>query len=102
MRINVMVFALGVCIARAGQLAEARRILEPILSEVAPIYQATIYTALGQKSVALDTLEKAHEAHSDWMYSVVRHPLFGEYHSHPRFVRLLEHLGLSKVAGSNY
>ena len=96
---SMLVFALGVCIAKARQLAEACKILEPILSEITPFYQAIVYEALGQESIAFDTLERAHEAHADWMYSVVRHPCFGEYHSHPRFVRLLENLGLSKVAG---
>ena len=94
----MLVFALGLCIAKAGQLAEARKILEPILPEITPFYQAIVYNALGQESIAFDTLEKADEGHADWMYSVVRHPSFGDLHSHPRFVQLLESLGLSKVA----
>ena len=95
---SMLVFALGVCIAKSGQLAEARKIFEPILSEITPFYQAIVYSALGRESIAFETLERAHEAHADWMYSVVRHPSFGEYHSHPRFIRLLEKLGLSRIA----
>ena len=95
---SMLVFALGVCIARSGQLAEARKLMEPILSEITPFYQAIVYNALGQESIAFETLERAHEAHADWMYSVVRHPSFGEYHSHPRFIALLQELGLSRVS----
>jgi len=95
---TMLLLPLGVSRARAGQLAEARKILEPILSELPPLYQAAAYASLGEDSAALDTLEKAPEARSDWMYSVGRQPWFGEYHSHPRFVRLLENLGLPKVA----
>ena len=37
-------------------------------------------------------LERAPEARSDWMYSVGRQPWFRQYHSDPRFVKLLESL----------
>ncbi len=94
----IFLFALGICIARAGRLGEARAIFEPILSELTPFYQATVYAVLGEESSALDTLETAPEARSDWMYSVGRQPWFGQYHSHPRFNRLLESLGLPSVS----
>ena len=97
----IFLFALGICLARAGQVDEARALLTPILSELTPFYQATVYAVLGEESAALDRLEKAPEEHSDWMYSVGRQPWFGELHSNPRFVRLLENLGLSSVAGVN-
>ena len=95
---SMFLLPLGVSIARAGQPAEARKVLEPILPDLPPLYQATVYASLGEESAAFDTLEKAHEARSDWMYSVGRQPWFAEYHSHPRFVRLLENLGLSRIA----
>jgi len=94
----MLLLPLGVSFARAGQFPEARKILDPIFSELPPLYQAAAYASLGEEPAALDTLEKAPEARSDWMYSVGRLPWFGEYHSHPRFVRLLESLGLSRVA----
>jgi len=93
-RHTMLLFALGICKARAGQLDEARAIFAPILHELTPFYAATVHAVLRDESAALDTLEKAPEARSDWMYSVGRQPWFGEYHSHPRFIRLLESLGL--------
>jgi serine/threonine protein kinase/tetratricopeptide (TPR) repeat protein len=95
---TMLLMPLGVCLARAGQLAEARKVLEPILEEMPPVYRATAYAGLGEDSAALDMLEEAIDARSDWMYSVGRQPWFGEYHSNPRFVQLLESLGLLKVA----
>jgi TolB-like protein/tetratricopeptide (TPR) repeat protein len=94
----MLLLPLGVGLAMAGQLAEARDTLNPILAELPALYQAAAYAALGEESIALDSLEKAPDAHSDWMYSVVRLPWFGELHNHPRFVRLLENLGLSRIA----
>ncbi len=46
------------------------------------------------ESAAMDALERASEAHSDWMYSVGTQPWFRPYHSHPRFIALLERLHL--------
>ncbi len=92
-------FALGVCMARAGQHAEAREIFEPIFSELSHFYQATVHAVLGEESAALDKLEATPEDRSDWMYSVPRQYWFRELHSHPRFIRLVENLGLSRVAG---
>jgi len=94
----MLLFALGICTARAGQIDEARAILQPLLAELTPFYRATVYAVLGDDSAAFDTLEKAPEARSDWMYSVGRQPWFGEYHSHPRFIRLVEQLHLPSAA----
>lgn len=96
---TMLLMPLGVCLARAGQLAEARKVLEPVLTEIPPVYRAAAYAALGEESAALDMLDTATDERSDWMYSVGRQPWFGEYHSNPRFFRLLENLGLSSVAG---
>ena len=90
----MLLFALGICTARAGRIDDARAIFGPIIPELTPFYGATVYAALGDDSAAFDTLEKAPEARSDWMYSVGRQPWFREYHSHPRFIRLLEQLHL--------
>jgi hypothetical protein len=94
----MLVFALGICTARAGKSDEARRIFEPIISELDPFYEATVYAVLGEDSRALDTLEKAPEARPDWMYSVGRQPWFRQYHSHPRFISLLAQLRLPTTA----
>ncbi|HEY8166650.1 MAG TPA: hypothetical protein VIF83_13945, partial [Gemmatimonadaceae bacterium] len=94
----MFVYVLGTCRALAGQMDEAREVFEPILGELEPLYVATVHAALGDESAALDTLERAAEARSDWMYSVGTQPWFRAYHSHPRFVALLERLHLPPVA----
>jgi eukaryotic-like serine/threonine-protein kinase len=94
----MLLFALGICIARAGRLDEARAIFEPIVAKLDPFYEATVYAVLGDDQAALDTLERASEAHPDWWYSVGRQPWFGQYHSHPRFIRLIERLQLPPAA----
>jgi serine/threonine-protein kinase len=90
----MLLFAQGVCIARSGKLQEARAIFEPIMSELDPFYEATVYAMLHEDEAALETLERAPDAKSDWMYSVGRQPWFRQYHQHPRFIRLLEKLQL--------
>ncbi|MEP6509388.1 MAG: protein kinase, partial [Gemmatimonadales bacterium] len=72
----MLLFALGVCLARGRPVAEARKVLEPIIPDVPPMYQAVSYAALGEESMAIETLEKAQDSRSDWMYSVPRHPMF--------------------------
>jgi serine/threonine-protein kinase len=93
-RHTMLLFALGIVMARGGKIDEAREIFTPILPELTPFYGATVYAMLQEDSAALDTLEKSPEARSDWMYSVGRQPWFRQYHSHPRFVKLLEDLSL--------
>ena len=90
----MLLFAHGIVTALAGKIDEAREIFTPILPELTPFYAATVFAMLQEDSTALDTLEKAPEARSDWMYSVGRQPWFRQYHSHPRFVKLLEDLNL--------
>jgi predicted Zn-dependent protease len=93
-RQTMLLFALGIVMALGGKIDEAREIFTPILPELTPFYAATVYAMLQEDSAALDTLEKSPEARSDWMYSVGRQPWFRQYHSHPRFVKLLEDLSL--------
>jgi tetratricopeptide (TPR) repeat protein len=90
----ILLFALGICTARAGQIEEARAIFAPIVAGLTPFYEATVYAMLGDDSAAFDALERAPAARSDWTYSVGRQPWFSQYHSHPRFIRLLEQLHL--------
>ncbi|HVD59945.1 MAG TPA: protein kinase [Gemmatimonadaceae bacterium] len=93
-RHSMLVFSFGICTALSGKREEAHSIFEPILGELDPFYLATVYAVLGEDSKALDTLERAPEARSDWMYSVGRQPWFRQYHSNPRFISLLKQLGL--------
>lgn len=93
----MFVYVLGTCLALSGEMDEARKVFEPILNELEPFYVATVHAAMGDESAALDALERSLEAHSDWMYSVGTQPWFRAYHSHPRFVGLLERLHLPPV-----
>jgi tetratricopeptide (TPR) repeat protein len=93
-RHTMLLFALGIVMARGGKIDDAREIFTLILPELTPFYAATVYAMLQDDSAALDTLEKSPEARSDWMYSVGRQPWFRQYHSHARFVKLLEDLSL--------
>jgi hypothetical protein len=92
----MLLFALGIVTALAGKIDEAREIFTPILPELTPFYAATVFAMLQEDSAALDTLEQSPEARSDWMYSVGRQPWFRQYHSDPRFVKLLEGLSLPR------
>jgi serine/threonine protein kinase/tetratricopeptide (TPR) repeat protein len=90
----MFVYVLGTCLALSGQMDEARKVFGPILNELPLFYVATVHAALGDESAAMDALERCPEARSDWMYSVGTQPWFRAYHSHPRFVDLLERLHL--------
>lgn len=97
----MFVYVLGTCLALSGQMDEARKVFGPILNELQPFYVATVHAALGDESAAMDALERCPEARSDWMYSVGTQPWFRPYHSHPRFVGLLERLHLPPVDSPN-
>ena len=96
----MLLFALGIVTARAGKIDEAREIFMPVLPDLTPFYAATVFAMLQEDSAALDTLEKSPEARSDWMYSVGRQPWFRQYHSHRRFVKLLEDLSLPRQSSA--
>lgn len=92
----MLLFSLGICIARSGQLDEARKIFEPIMSDLDPFYEATVHAMLQEDTKALDALERALDVKADWMYSIGRQPWFRQYHDNPRFIRLLEQLELPR------
>jgi tetratricopeptide (TPR) repeat protein len=96
----IFLYMLGTCLARSGQMDEARKVFGPILNQLDPLYVATAHTAMGEESAALDALERCPEVRSDWMYSVGTQPLLRPYHSHPRFIALLERLHLPPVDSS--
>ena len=90
----IFLYMLGTCLARSGQMDEARKVFGPILNKLEPLYAATVHTVMGEESAALDALERGTEGRSDWMYSVGTQPLLRRYHTNPRFIRLLERLRL--------
>ena len=91
----IFLLPLSRALAFAGRSDEARATLaKASLSGLPPIYEAMGSAALGDYSAAFDSLDRAFEAHADWMYSVPSQPWFRPMHSDPRFMLLLERMGL--------
>ncbi len=90
--------------AAAGRGEDARMYLE-LMEErgktdyVAPYWMAIAYLGLGEKGAALDYLEKAYRHHDVTMVLLNVDPVFDPLRSEPRFVKLIDDLGL-KPAGT--
>jgi tetratricopeptide (TPR) repeat protein len=91
---------LGHAHARAGNSAEARKLLSELnrLSQtryVSGCDVAAIYAGLGEKDQAFASLERAYEQHDPRLFLWVnRHPLFDPLRSDPRLHDLLRRVGL--------
>lgn len=82
--------------ALSGNTLEARKILSDLLEKarahyVSPYFFAVIYTALGQKSVALSWLEQTHQKHD--VPPVAVEPRFDPLRSEPGYEQLLRKIG---------
>ena len=58
-----------------GAIGKARRSARDLRADcfpADPFYEATVYAVLHEDTKALDTLERAPAAKSDWMYSVAQ------------------------------
>jgi TolB-like protein/Tfp pilus assembly protein PilF len=91
--------ALGYSYAVAGKTAKAKGVLWGLKklsakTYVPPYHVAAIYAGLGNKSQALDWLDRAYEDHSSWMNGIKVDPLFTSLHSEPRFIELLKKMNL--------
>ncbi len=92
---------LGLEYAKSGNRAQAREVIEQLKRMsahvyVSPAHTATIYAVLGDKTTALDLLEKAYEDrdfHLSWIK--VDHN-YDSLRSEPRFIALLKKVGLDK------
>jgi hypothetical protein len=60
---------------------------------VSPFCAAIVYLGLGHKQRALDGLEKAYAARSQWMTFLKVDRIFNPLRSEPRFVELLKKVG---------
>ncbi|HEX5073885.1 MAG TPA: protein kinase [Gemmatimonadaceae bacterium] len=86
---------LAMAYAASGRTAEARQIQADLASSPMPLFQhAMIHAIIGDDATAFDWLERAFIARTD-MYTLRVHPAFARMRAQPRFVRLLERLGLS-------
>ena len=92
---------LGYAYAVAGERAKARATiveLDKMSSHqfVSPFSTAIVYVGLGDKEHALDGLEKAYEARSQFMVLLKVAHAFDSLRSDPRFIALLKKVGLDK------
>jgi TolB-like protein/class 3 adenylate cyclase/Tfp pilus assembly protein PilF len=92
---------LGVEYAKSGNLEQAREVIEQLKrmsahAYVSPARTARIYAALGDKTTALDLLEKAHEDRDRHLLWIKVDHDYDSLRSEPRFIELLKKVGLNK------
>jgi serine/threonine-protein kinase len=98
-----VVAAAGYVRARDGDREGARRALEALVAlagegYVSPSLEAQVHAGLGDRAAALDALERAADLRAaDLAWLVVR-PVFRPLHAEPRFVHLIDRIGLSRPA----
>jgi hypothetical protein len=85
---------------KTGQKEKSEKIVEEIKlkSKKSPVgspsfYIAAVYTASGQKSIALQWLEKGYMDHELEMYWLKAEPLFKFLQDEPKFKELLKKIG---------
>ena len=89
----------GHTLALAGDRAGARKTLADLhlLAQsryVSSLYFAAIYTGLGEKSIALDWLDKAYKERNDRLLYLNVDPMADPLRSEPRFQKLMKRLNL--------
>src|SRR4030095_11877947 len=94
------VATLGRAYAVAGKKLEAQQVIYQLLerskqSYVSPYYIALVYTGLGEKDQAFAWLEKAYEERESYFNLFKVEPVFDSLRSDPRYVSLLNRVGLS-------
>ena len=92
---------IGCAYAVSGNRARAEQILFELerLSMrryVSPATRATLYLCLGEKSKALDWLEKCYEEQDVECLSFKIDPIYDSIRNEPRFQELLKKVGLDK------
>jgi len=90
---------LGRAYALAGRSDDARKVLEELTmaskeTYVSSLDFAIIYTALGERDLAFECLERAYEERADHLPYLKVNPRFDPLRSEPRFQDLLQRLGL--------
>jgi Flp pilus assembly protein TadD len=92
---------LATCLARLGQIEEARKILNQLLTlartrYVPPSSLAAVYAALGEVELALDALDRAFLAHDTQLTFLKDDPRLASLRKEPRFVALIHKLKLDR------
>jgi TolB-like protein/DNA-binding SARP family transcriptional activator len=86
-------------LARAGAVADARRLLAELeqgaaQAYVSPLERARVLVGLGERERALDLLERAYDAGASTLVLLAVDPAFAPLRPEPRFRSLLRRLGL--------
>ena len=89
----------GHTLAVSGDAAGARKALADLQQVaqsryVSSLYFAAIYTGLGEKSTALDWLDRAYNERSDRLVYLAVDPIADPLRSEPRFTQLLRKIGI--------
>lgn len=81
-----------------GRKEDASAILDRHLTAMAavPLFVAFVYAVLDRDEDVFEWLERAVVARGHWMYSIAGQPAFRRYREHPRFLALLDRLGLPR------
>lgn len=91
--------ALGYALARAGETAEAKHILDELLRAsqteyVSPVHLAIICAGLDDNDAAMRWLEKAHDQRNATLSAILSEPDLQGLHGDPRFKELSQSIGL--------
>jgi TolB-like protein/DNA-binding SARP family transcriptional activator/Tfp pilus assembly protein PilF len=102
----VVIALIGHAHGMAGREAEARRLLAELQARagsgqyVPPEYLALVHVGLGERSQALDWLERAHENRSATLAYLGVEPLLDPLRGEPRFRAVLARIGLPTGPGA--
>jgi hypothetical protein len=94
-----MIALYGHTLGLSGDAAGARKALADLqrLSQsryVSSLYLAAIHMGLGEKSDALDELDRAYNEHNDYLAYLGVDPIADSLRSEPRFTQLLHKIGI--------
>ncbi len=89
---------LGYAWSASGQSAKGQQVLAQLADAaksryVSPIYPAMVETGLGNRKLALVSLEEAFRQRSGWMLFLNVEPAFDTLREDPRFIDLLRRVG---------
>ena len=83
----------GYAFARSGQTAKARAALTD-LQHQDPVEAARVHLALGERALALQSLERAYAQHADHLVFIKVDPSWDGLRKEPRFEALVRRMGL--------
>jgi hypothetical protein len=84
-----------VALAKASAMSEELN-HKSLHGYVPPFNLAIVYLGMGERERALDDLEKAYRAHSEWMNILKMDRIFDPLRSEPRFIALMKKVNLEK------